>query len=345
MRPRRSAEGTTVNKDNIEPPAARPANLKQRFDALDENLKLDPKERRHAELRHDQLGKALIAAGIAKRTRLQGSFARKTMRPPLKDVDKVIELTDSLAAQLKRAGGPKEALTMIQDVVADLFPGSTFEVKKHALGIVLPGETFDFDAVPAINDGDSNAWIRIADTDDDGWEPSNTYQLIETVANHNQRCDGLFVHQVRMVKEACHNAGIDLPGLHLESFTYMAVTAAMPHPHAVAATLAVAVTALQGSYTEPTGVDIISNRLKPAQRAEALAKMQRLSSRAQDAIAAATAGDEHEASVIWGEVFGPKFPAPKQPTALLRQLNAGHTLTAAGHVSNSRSTRTRPWRP
>lgn len=321
-------------------------NLNQRFDALDDNLKLDPKERQHAERMHDELGKALIAAGIAKRTRLQGSFARKTMRPPLKDVDKVIELTDSLATELAGPGGPACAISLIKNVVAEVFPGSTFETKKHALGIILPGETFDFDAVPAINSTNSNTWIRIADTEDDAWEDSNTYELIDTVATRNQQCDGLLVRQVRMVKEACHNAGIDLPGLHLESFTYIAVTRPMPHPDAIAATLAVAVNALQGTYAEPTGVDTISNRLTPAQRHTALTKMRHLHNQAQEALNAAAGGDEYKAATIWANIIGAQLPAPQQPASLLHQLNAGHTLTAPGHVtSHVPSTRTRPWRP
>ena len=84
-------------------------NLNPRFAALDENLKLDPEERKRAQEVHNAIGDLLVAAGIAKRTRLQGSFARKTMLPPLHDIDKeYVELVDELLDLLSTASGPNE---------------------------------------------------------------------------------------------------------------------------------------------------------------------------------------------------------------------------------------------
>jgi hypothetical protein len=60
------------------------------FDEFDAALNLDPREREKAERRHHEITDVLIAAGIAASTFLQGSFARKTMPKPLKDVDMVI---------------------------------------------------------------------------------------------------------------------------------------------------------------------------------------------------------------------------------------------------------------
>ena len=89
-------------------------------------------------------------AGVAKGTRLQGSFARHTMLgPKLRDIDKVIELDDKWEEDLKGPGGPQKAISLVHDALAPHLPGARFEAKKHALAITLPGKGFNVDAVPA----------------------------------------------------------------------------------------------------------------------------------------------------------------------------------------------------
>ena len=199
-------------------------NLTERFAALDDNLKLDPDERARAQEVHNFIGDILVNAGIAKRTRLQGSFARKTMLPPLHDIDKVIELVDGIFDQYGGPDGPLRVMDLIRGVIVEQIPNATFEIKKHALGIMLPDDGFDFDAVPAFNPEDGSGWIEIANThatgDQDAWKASNTYQLIETVSGRNMLCLGRFVRQVRMAKEIIETAGLSktLPGLHVETF-------------------------------------------------------------------------------------------------------------------------------
>ena len=320
-------------------------NLNERFDALDDNLKLDPGERDRAIASHNRLGDLLVAAGVAKRTRLQGSFARKTMLPPLHDIDKVIELVDDLAAVLGGPGGPEKAMLLIKERVERAMPTARFEIKQHALGIILPGDGFDFDAVPAFNPEDGTGWIRIADVDDDDWEPSNTYVLIDTIAARNVDCRGTFVHQVRMAKQAVKNAGIDLPGLHTETFAFNAVTKKMDHAAAVAATLAAGASMLLGAYTEPTGVDRIDIRLDAHQKAHAQVALQQLATRAADALRLAADGDEDGAAGVWHEVFGEPFPKPGEK-GLLQSLHSGKGITSAGVVTGMVTTpRTRAWRP
>lgn len=321
-----------------------PTTLTERFDALDDNLKLNPADRARAEAAHGKLGDALIKAGIAKKTRLQGSFARKTMLPPLHDVDKVIELVDVLGDTLDSPGGSTKAMRLIRDVVTDAFPGATFEVKKHALGIVLPGDDFDFDAVPAFNTDDGSGWIRIADTENDRWEPSNTYVLIEVISTRNQACDGRFVRQVRMVKQAAKEAGIDIPGLHVETFAYRAATERMPHADAVAATFRAAAEMLRGAYNDPTDVDRIDDRLTDIQRRDAQDAFSRLAADGNEALRLAEAGDEDGAARIWGSIFGDAFPKPTDKD-FLTDLNRGLGLASVGRVTDRTPTpRTRPWR-
>lgn len=317
--------------------------LKERFDALDNNLKLDPAERQRAQKTHNHLGDLLVKAGVAKRTRLQGSFARHTMLgPKLKDIDKVVELVDHLADSLTKPGGSLRAMSLIKDALAPHLPGAKFEVKKHALAINLPAEGFTFDAVPAFNPEDGSGWIHIADTEDDAWEPSNTYILIDTIADRNQLCAGRFVRQVRMVKQAVLHAKLDvvLPGLHVETFTYHAVGAKQAHADAVAATLAKGAQLLGGHYTDPTGLDRISDRLSAKDIATARMGMQRLATKAATAQQLAASGNETEAAHVWADIFGEPFPRPTVDEKGFLQ-----SLYPSAAVTSRRTPPTRAWRP
>ena len=324
-------------------------NLKQRFDALDDNIKLNDAVREQAQNVHNRLGDLVVAAGVAKRTRLQGSFARHTMLgPKLRDIDKVVEFDDNWWDDLNAPGGPQKAISLIHDALAPHLPGARFEAKKHALAITLPGNGFNFDAVPAFNPEDDSDWIYIADTEDDQWEPSNTYILIKTIAERNHECDGKFVRQVRMAKQAIHNAGLSdvLPGLHVETFTYFAVSAAVDHADAVAATLAMGAQLLGGPYDDPTGTDQISARLSAAAVARAKSGMEHLARRAAEAQRLAADGKEIAAAHIWAEIFGDPFPHPRaDEKARLQSLNTGAGVAATGATAARRTPTTRAWRP
>ena len=216
-------------------------------------------------------------------------------------------------------------------------------MKKHALAINLPADGFTFDAVPAFNPEDGSGWIHIADTEDDAWELSNTYVLIDTIAARNQACNGRFVRQVRMVKQAVNHAKLSdvLPGLHVETFTYHAVRAKQEHADAVAATLAKGAQLLDGHYTDPTGWDRISDRLSTKDAATARTGMQRLATKAATGQQLAASGAETEAAHVWADIFGEPFPRPAaDEKGFLKGLYAG-TGTAAAR----RTPTTRAWRP
>lgn len=320
-------------------------NLNDRFDRLDDFLKLDNIERRRAEAFHNRIGDILVAAGLAKRTRLQGSFARKTMRRPLKDIDKIIELGDRLREQLAGPDGPARAMAMIIDVLAPALPGSTFDPGKHALEITVEGETFTFDAVPAFSDDSTDSdWIQIADTEDRDWEPSSTYILIDTVATRNQVCEGRFVRQIRMMKEAAHHAGLGdvLPGLHIETFAYAAVTGPTAHPDAVAAILAAGAEMLGSAYDDPTGTDRISDRLSRSEVELAKSVLDALATKADHALKRARDGDEIGAARECAEIFGDGFPAPEPgDRSYLERLHRG---AAVAGTSVAGAPTTRAWK-
>ena len=326
-----------------------PMNLKERFGALNDNLKLNPEVRERAEKVHNHLGDLLVKAGVAKRTRLQGSLARHTMRgPKLHDIDKVVELHDSWREALLSPGGPQKAISLVRDALAPHLPGARFETKKHACAIALPGDGFNFDAVPAFNSEDGTGWIHIADTDDDRWEPSSTYILIGAIAARNQACDGRFVRQVRMAKQAVHEAGLSdlLPGLHIETFAYQAITSAVDHAQGVATTLSIGAQLLGGTYTDPTGTDRISDRLPPADVAAAKGEMVRLAGQAAEAQRLAATGSETAAAHIWADIFGQPFPRPGNgEKSFLQGLHTGAGIGATGATAARRTPTTRAWRP
>jgi hypothetical protein len=328
--------------------------ITERFAALDNNLKLDPDERQLAQDLHQSIEGILVGAGLAKRCRLQGSFARKTMLPPLHDVDKVVELVDARRDDLGSPIGPRSVMEEMKILIQAEYPGATFSIKKHSLGICLPGHDFDFDAVPAFASDQGPGWVDIANTmaglGEDVWKPSNTYDLIDVVKQRNGECGGRFIRQVRMVKQACATAGLSkvLPGLHVESFTYEAVTKEMDFAEAVADTLVTAAALLGGAYTDPTGVDAISERIDVGTVFAIQPVVANMAMKATGALEAAANDDEVGAAHIWAQIFGDLFPAPTdadvreaEQRRAVTKLYSGGTLAA----TNRSAVPSRAWRP
>jgi predicted nucleotidyltransferase len=318
------------------------------FDELDENLKLDPDERRGAEELHNEITEILKKAGLIVLAFLQGSFARKTMIAPLRDIDKVVVLAPSM-----KGLSPDEVMTRIQNVLSAHYPDAVFERSRHALKIDFGEATFYFDTVPAwetTTDDDDD--VLIANRDTGGWDRSNTRELIRTIAERNQETGGFFIHEVRMGKQAIANLldGI-IPGLHVESWAYDVIEQALPHDEAVARIIEAGAGLLGGPYYEPTGVDMISTRLKPDVIAVAKPVLEKAARDARTAVELAAAGDHNGAIAVWHQIFGNEFPAPaaEGEEATLRRAFSGASVTPAGTVSTSRVGRqtaqpVRPWR-
>lgn len=317
------------------------------FDEFDENLKLDPDERRAAEAVHNNITALLKDGGLITTAFLQGSFARKTMIAPLRDVDKVVILASSLGEL-----GPDEVMTRIRDAVASQYPDATFDRSRHALKIDFGEESFHFDTVPAWETSSADDDVLIANRDNGGWDRSNTRELIRTIANRNQETGGRFVHQVRMAKQAIFNLvdGI-IPGLHVESWAYQAIREGLSHDEAIAQVLAIGAVLLGDQYFEPTGVDMISKRLKAEVVAASQPVVAKAALDARTAVDLAAAGDHDGAIAVWHVLFGDEFPAPALADAeeTLQQAFAGGSVTPAGTISSARAGRqiaqpVRPWR-
>ncbi|MCB0964000.1 MAG: hypothetical protein KDA98_11985 [Acidimicrobiales bacterium] len=319
----------------------------QAFDEFDENLKLDPRERARAEVTHREITALLTLKGVIVSAFLQGSFARKTMIAPLRDIDKVVVLHPDL-----RGLSPDEVMSRIESVLRVAYPKATFDRSRHALQMDFGKESFYFDTVPAWEGTGSDDDVMIANRDSGGWDRSNTRTLIRVVSDRNQATGGAWIHQVRMAKQVGkHLLDGVVPGLHIESWAYIAVAGALPHDEALARILEHGATLIGGRYTEPTGVEVISDRLKPDVVAMAKPVLQSAATRAREARRLADAGDHNEAIGIWHQLCGDCFPEAEiqdASSALGRSFHAG-SITSSGTVASSnagaqRSQPMRSWR-
>ena len=341
----------------------RPVTVTQAFEILHDALKLDPDERQRAIDIHNEIAGILSAEEYVEGHFLQGSLARKTMTKPLRDIDMVVTLAESFAklysgdlvekgirASASSESGPLAAMHALQAVLEPHFPGATFEVGKHALTIDFGGESFKFDVVPALDEGDD---VFIANTHTGQWERSNTRELIRTVSERNQSCNGRFVHQVRMIKHAVkqHPAiGDEFFGLLSESITYYAVEEGLPHSEACARAFSLGAQLLAGGeILDPTGEDNLLAKLDPAVKMDAQHVFAEWAEMAEEARNLATAGDDNAAIDIWHSIFGDAFPkAPKQSTAAAAEAWVGGGLTSTGRITRHTTRETarpsRSWR-
>ncbi|MHB8719726.1 MAG: SMODS domain-containing nucleotidyltransferase [Candidatus Dormibacteria bacterium] len=325
------------------------------FSAFDSALNLDARERVAAEILHRDLTSKLRRRGLVRDGFLQGSFARKTMRRPLHDVDKVLLLPPEAEGLVRsQRGGPDRVMNELEAAIVADYPGTTFERKRHALGLTIPGYHFQFDAVPAFEIPVDRAVLianREADTLEGEWEWSNTRVLMDVGAKRNQACDGRFVHWVRMGKEmAAHRIGDNLPGLHIESLCFIANSDVASDAVACEQLFRVASAQLDTGYYDPTGHDRLSDRLSYEVRARASAEFSACSRLASEAQLLALNGDHDGACQLWRTVFGQAFPAPPppRPEDALAASFAGVPLTSLGTPSASAQRHIRPvrsWSP
>lgn len=312
-----------------------PKTTNDAFFEYDENLKLDPDERAAAQEIHNEITAVLIDKRLIVAAFLQGSFARKTMIAPLRDVDKIVVLHGDLDGL-----SPEEVMDRIEEAVRIAYPDVVFDRSRHALQIDFGEDSFYFDTVPAWESDTDDDDVMIANRETGGWERSNTRELIRIVAERNQATGGVWIHQVRMGKQVIKHLldGI-VPGLHVESWAYIAVAEGLDHDEALARILEHGAQLLGSIYTEPTGVDTISDRLKPDVIATAKPVLEDAARRAREARDLADAGDHNEAIRIWHELCGDCFPAPDPQdaaTALSRAFQGG-SITSSGTVATSRA--------
>ncbi|MCE9621984.1 MAG: nucleotidyltransferase [Actinomycetia bacterium] len=318
--------------------------VKEAFAKFRTWLKLDPVELAKAIATHNFVTERLRAKGVITAAFLQGSLRRKTMIPPLRDVDKVV----ILAVDFRQlTNGAQEAAERVSAALSEIYPNLTPIIGKHCVTLDFGETTFSFDIVPAIDLGDD---IEIVDTKSGGWKRSNTRLWIRLVEARNQICDGGFIHQVRMAKFFVRFTldGI-LPGPHTESFAYAVIGRPLDDDEALAAVLRFGASSLAPGeeYWDPTGVEELGHKLELDVRDRAHKGFSSAATRAEEAVRLRRAGQHNAAIAIWHDIFGEGFPKPDE-TEALRGLSRGLGISPLGIVAprpTNAPPLVRPWRP
>lgn len=328
------------------------SDVSRAFEGFDDHLKLNSRERDDAIALHHEIRDVLAEAGVCGTAILQGSFRRKTMLAPLRDVDMVGFLNAEHRHLMEEAGGAGATMRLVEDALRPAFPLAAFAWSRHAVKVDFAERGFTFDLVPAFDRAESEI-VDIANYDDDTWDSSNTRELIRLVQERNDATGGRFTHQVRMIKHWARNTLTDIPGLYVESAAYDAIgSISMSYQDAVYSALVMLETGLQaGVQFDPTGQDNLFLRLVPGARGAALPLVGQAVRQAKEALQLEEAGDEAAAHSVWYALFGDPFPKPPRQTieeAFRNSLRGGLTTTGmatAAAVARVSSPPVRPWRP
>lgn len=327
------------------------------FRALDEKLKLDPVVHAQARDVRAAVEETLRAADLLETALLQGSYGRKTMRPPLNDVDLVVVLPARLAHLRKEPGMAQWAMDQFRKALVDAgaLKGVRFDVEKapaHALQLTVPGLDFTVDLVPAFETEEPDqGWLYIADREKGRWSKrSDVRRLRERVAARNQDCRGVWVHQVRQAK---HSLDLDqdvnelVCGLLVESLAYDAITKKATPQEAMLSIFTAGAQKLNEPYFG-LAQDDLTRKWTFAERTPVLRFFELNRRRAAEAMRLERAGDTIGAVRVWHEVFGDLLPVPDVSFAeRLKSVSlVGGAITPEGRLTtvpgNVRPNR--PWR-
>lgn len=323
------------------------------FAEFDRELNLDRAQRDRAVQWHNDVRDVLKAAGYVEESFLQGSFARKTMLKPLKDIDIVIVLQASLWDQLRGPDGPGVAMNWFRGSVQERWPDARFdegeEPSAKALRVTFPWLDFDIDLVPAF--AAAYDCVLIGDREEGCWEPSNTRRVADAVSRRNQTTGGRFVHQVRQLKSLVKHQGDRLDfvkGIAVESLAYKAITIQTADKYAAAGCLEYCQTAVLESVLDPANDDDVTEDWTPEERKAASEVFADLAAKAAEALQLETDDDIEAAIDVWNSVFGEPFPEAdtRAAEAVLAAWNTDGSRTSTGRptTSTSGSQRTSPGR-
>lgn len=282
------------------------------FDNLDEVLKLDPNGRKKAQDRHKQVRDCLSDAGLTSGGFLQGSFARATMLKPLKDVDTVNLVAPAWREVAEALGGVQKMFDQFQAAVQDEWPTAEFDVDKRAgkaLAVTFSDCTFTVDICAALPTGNDD-FVLLGDRDaDEQWQPSLTRKLNRLVAQRNQETDGVFVHQVRVLKtlKHLHDDLKDIDGIVFESVAYWSITSKMQFADAIAHALRQGSQLLERPMNDPANEGDLTESWSEQKRGKVVRAFERLAEQAEAALSAARSDDLDAALASWRGVVGSDF--------------------------------------
>lgn len=309
------------------------------FAEFDENLKLDPNERDAAVKRWNDVADVLTDAGLVSGTFLQGSFARKTMRKPLKDVDVVVLATPSTLDS--NENDPTSVIEALRSEILKEFTGATSRVSKHALTVEFPDSDFSVDITPA-RDGEDRL-VYIGNTETAEWDESDCRLMNDAVTERNGETKGRFIRQARMAREIAARMKEQDPrlkvlnGLVAESILYAAVSEPIEYGSAMLDFLDAGSVMANSKILTPSGREDITQKRDwtSADRELVRGAFETLCLAAREAERLAEAGDSERALDSWAEICGEQFPLPERTVEeYLGGLNGG-AATRSGSVTEA----------
>lgn len=323
------------------------------FAELDKNLNLDPQVREQAQEIHNDVRDTLKDDGCIKGSFLQGSFVRKTMLKPLKDVDIVCLLPDAKREHLLGPDGPALAMESFKAPLRRVWPEVEFdqgdEPSGKALRLSFSDLDFTVDLVPTFEH--TGELVLIGDRHEGTWTPSNTRIQLRRVRELNQQMGGRFVHQVRELKALIKNdPDLDfISGIVVESLAYACLTREVPDKEAIATALSHAASAVLGPVMEPAGDDDVTVKWTDVERSTAARSISRSADVASEALALERDDDVAGAIDLWHSLFGDVFPkAPDRSVEPALKAWLAGSVSSTGRPTTTRSARQqaapgRPW--
>lgn len=200
------------------------------FKKFDESLKLSDTENRAAQDRHNDIMSVLRAAGLPiTGSYLQGSFGRKTMRAPLKDVDLVV-LMDRIQLQNNVTRYLHIAYTAIKARWSSAQLNQTQNSSK-AIQLSFAGVKFTVDITIAFEDNSKQVYLVHNDGSPD--VKIRSREMGRLVAARNKQTNGDFIHWMRMLKTLKDRPALEeLNGIMIESVAYKILDKPMTHEEA-----------------------------------------------------------------------------------------------------------------
>lgn len=178
--------------------------LAQAFDRFRHNLALSEGQQQQIRERRERLLGLLKEDFRSPAVRPIGSHARRTNIPPVGDIDLMLVLDRTRAAE------PRSLLDEVEAALSKKY--QVTRLQNRSVGIVF-GD-FRFDIVPGL--GRSGDGYYIPDLSTGRWIFTNPEQHNELARQADQRAGAMAIPIVRMLKSWCRETQIGLKSFHLE---------------------------------------------------------------------------------------------------------------------------------
>lgn len=308
------------------------------FDAYQRTVNEDIDKTKLARERRDLFKSALLSEPDVAGAFGSGSLSRSTQLKPIHDVD-VVVVYDAEEHPGWGLPGPSagEALEHVRTRVNRLLSASggthAQEVRhtllrNHAVKCFLDDpddpQAFTVDVMAALRQADGT--LLIPEKLSTRWVPANPEYLIERVAEH-QRDWPHFRPLVRVLKQWRHTVRVEgrIKSLVMEVLALNCIPRSGNRATALKTFFTAAADRVHEGVRDPAD---LCGEIQPDLDREALsAAFAEAADLADQACAAAAAGDTDNALRLWQKIFGDDFPAPAAPAKTAGAITAPAFLT------------------